>query len=177
MERWCKDTGSPRGTGVIPPRQGGWWAWRKGCHERGGRRSQATRAARIYQLQRKEAVGTRCPYCLALSLPPVPARATAGHACALRAQFGCNVRAPCVAHRACLRAARSRALTRLRTCARNRARESECATQEAHGRALRVRSTNTLVRRLPDLCVCLPAALFLSFLPVSAPSLCSVRVR
>ena len=76
------------------------------------------RTARIYQLQREEAVGPRCPYCLALSLPPAPARAAAGHACARRAQSGCNVRAPRVAHHACLRAARSRACAFARAIAR-----------------------------------------------------------
>ena len=67
------------------------------------------------------AVGTRFPCCLAPALPPVPARATAGHARARRAQSGCTVRAHCVAHHACLHAARSRALTHSR--AQLRARE------------------------------------------------------
>jgi hypothetical protein len=82
------------------------------ARERGGHCSQATRAARVYQLQTKEAVGTRCSYCLGPALPPAPARAIAGHARARRAQPGCNVRVPRGAHHACLRAARSRALAR-----------------------------------------------------------------
>jgi len=171
MEGRGRDTGSPRGTGATPPKQGKRWAWRSGAPSEVGAAHKpcAPRESISCKGRKRSAhdvpIAWRSP-----SLPP-PRAPPRGMRARAAPQSGCNVRAPRVAHHACLRAARSRACAFAHAIAR------------ASVNAQRKRRTDARCAiawpefQLPSLCACLPTALLHSLRPVSALSLCSVRVR